>query len=151
MYARPQEISLLKAISYDRNLVQFYGAVLNVEQPMLVRSCASIWARSSVLCQECCVSMLLLCLKGIEHSKYHQLPSPTTAKLQHMSPLLLACRPGSSFCVLQLTETYSCCLCGLSVMLRGVTKRCPQALPLSLTLTIPLLLPLSLPKPDPKP
>ena len=33
-----QEISLLKAISYDRNLVQFYGAVLNVEQPMLVRS-----------------------------------------------------------------------------------------------------------------
>ena len=42
MYAFLQEISLLKAISYDRNLVQFYGAVLNVEQPMLVSSCTSM-------------------------------------------------------------------------------------------------------------
>ena len=31
----PQEIGILKSISYDRNIVQFYGAVLT-ERPMLV-------------------------------------------------------------------------------------------------------------------
>ena len=32
----PQEISILKSISYDRNIVQFYGAVLSGSEPMLV-------------------------------------------------------------------------------------------------------------------
>ena len=32
----PQEISILKSISYDRNIVQFYGAVLSNNEPMLV-------------------------------------------------------------------------------------------------------------------
>ena len=31
-----QEISILKSISYDRNIVQFYGAVLSGSEPMLV-------------------------------------------------------------------------------------------------------------------
>ena len=35
MTAVLQEISILKSISYDRNIVQFYGAVLT-ERPMLV-------------------------------------------------------------------------------------------------------------------
>jgi len=33
---RAQEISILKSISYDRNIVQFYGAVLSGSEPMLV-------------------------------------------------------------------------------------------------------------------
>ena len=34
--AAPQEISILKGISFDRNIVQFYGAVFCAAQPMLV-------------------------------------------------------------------------------------------------------------------
>ena len=34
--AAAQEISILKSISYDRNIVQFYGAVLSGSEPMLV-------------------------------------------------------------------------------------------------------------------
>ena len=59
-----QEISLLKAISYDRNLVQFYGAVLNVEQPMLVsgrcRSGLSTVCKRHAPGQEVLLAALLL-------------------------------------------------------------------------------------------
>ncbi len=36
--SRPQEIGILKSISYDRNIVQFYGACLKsaTNEPMLL-------------------------------------------------------------------------------------------------------------------
>ncbi len=84
---------MLKAISYDRNLVQFYGAVLNVEQPMLVRRLPVIRKSRCGQCQECCVG---ICYDwrdcGTQRCKYHHVRSPTTAKLLHTSPLNLPCR-----------------------------------------------------------
>ena len=32
----PQEIGILKSISYDRNIVQFYGATMVGSEPMLL-------------------------------------------------------------------------------------------------------------------
>ena len=32
----PQEINLMEKLSFDRNIVQFYGAVLSAPAPMLV-------------------------------------------------------------------------------------------------------------------
>jgi hypothetical protein len=34
--AHPQEIGILKSISYDRNIVQFYGATMVGTEPMLL-------------------------------------------------------------------------------------------------------------------
>ena len=42
-----QEISILKSISYDRNIVQFYGAVLSGSEPMLVLEYMEVRAPSS--------------------------------------------------------------------------------------------------------
>ena len=50
-----QEISILKSISYDRNIVQFYGAVLSGSEPMLVLEYMEVRAPNEslpgVLCQ----------------------------------------------------------------------------------------------------
>jgi serine/threonine protein kinase len=45
-----QEISILKSISYDRNIVQFYGAVLSGSEPMLVLEYMEVRIRSGT-CQ----------------------------------------------------------------------------------------------------
>ena len=35
-HSNPQEIGILKSISYDRNIVQFYGATMVGSEPMLL-------------------------------------------------------------------------------------------------------------------
>jgi Protein tyrosine and serine/threonine kinase len=35
-FTPPQEIGILKSISYDRNIVQFYGATMVGSEPMLL-------------------------------------------------------------------------------------------------------------------
>ena len=48
-----QEIGVLQKVSYDRNIVQYYGACLTAEQPMLIMEfCAVRLCRSSVLGQK---------------------------------------------------------------------------------------------------
>lgn len=44
-----KEISILKSISYDRNIVQFYGAVLT-DRPMLVLEYMEVRLPCSVFC-----------------------------------------------------------------------------------------------------
>ena len=48
-FAGTQEISILKSISYDRNIVQFYGAVLSGSEPMLVLEYMEVRAPSRTL------------------------------------------------------------------------------------------------------
>ncbi len=45
-----QEIGVLQKVSYDRNIVQYYGACLTAEQPMLIMEfCAVRRCRSTVM------------------------------------------------------------------------------------------------------
>jgi hypothetical protein len=65
-----QEISILKSISYDRNIVQFYGAVLT-ERPMLVleymevqdfiRICKFLRHETTGLPTGVCVGLMCVC------------------------------------------------------------------------------------------
>ena len=43
----PQEIGILKSISYDRNIVQFYGASLVGREPMLLLEVIDVSSRSN--------------------------------------------------------------------------------------------------------
>ena len=43
-----QEIQLLKRISHDRNIVQFYGACLDTQPPMLIMEYMGV--RSALVC-----------------------------------------------------------------------------------------------------
>ena len=45
-----QEIQLLKRISHDRNIVQFYGACLETKPPMLIMEYMGVRMRSCFSC-----------------------------------------------------------------------------------------------------
>ena len=54
-----QEIQLLKRISHDRNIVQFYGACLETKPPMLIMEYMGV--RAALMCIELGIGFRIDC------------------------------------------------------------------------------------------
>jgi serine/threonine protein kinase len=82
-----QEIGILKSISYDKNIVQFYGASMVGREPMLLLEfCEGGDLRS--VGPQLCPTPALLALHVSRPSD--TLPQPATPVLPHVSAQLVA-------------------------------------------------------------
>ncbi len=61
--ALEREIGILKRVSFNRNIVQFYGFCLEVEAPMLVRD-FHMFGHTSQVGRRRCIRRPLLCTLG---------------------------------------------------------------------------------------